>query len=264
MSNNYQRQVIDFYARRQDYDNDFTQARALKLVNYTHLQKSQTVLDVGTGTGFIAIAIAPLVKNVIGVDLTTEMIERAAQKVKALNIDNIALINADIAEIDFTESTFDLITCAMAIALLPDIPKILGKWYQWLKKGGSIAFSCNNEESHFMPLISRVCQKTYGFQLPNLHTPVATTEKCTQLLQKAGFTNISVNIEQLGQYLPLETAKNFWYGQYFHPVDNPLDRLSANEMATLIANYRREIEKNATEQGIWQDTTTFFVTASKS
>ncbi len=135
---------------------------------------------------------------------------------------------------------------------------MLAKWYQWLKKGGSVAFSCNNLESHFLPLISGVCRETYGFELPNLHTPIATPEKCHQLLENAGFTNISVNVEQLGRYLPLETAKNFWYGQYFHPQDNPLDRLSAAEIATLVNNYRREIEKNATDRGVWQDATTFF------
>ncbi len=41
-------------------------------------------------------------------------------------------------------------------------------------------------------------------------------------------------------------------------------RLSAAEIATLVNNYRREIEKNATDRGVWQDATTFFVTASKS
>jgi protein-L-isoaspartate(D-aspartate) O-methyltransferase len=200
------------------------------------------------------------------------MIARAEKKLEALNIENIDLINADIAAIDFAESSFDLITCSLAIALFPDIPQVLAKWYQWLKKGGSVAFSCNNLESHFLPLISGVCRETYGFELPNLHTPIATPEKCHQLLENAGFTNISVNVEQLGRYLPLETAKNFWYGQYFHPQDNPLDlalrprcdRLSAAEIATLVNNYRREIEKNATDRGVWQDATTFFVTASKS
>jgi ubiquinone/menaquinone biosynthesis C-methylase UbiE len=192
------------------------------------------------------------------------MIARAEKKLEALNIENIDLINADIAAIDFAESSFDLITCSLAIALFPDIPQVLAKWYQWLKKGGSIAFSCNNLESHFLPLISGVCRETYGFELPNLHTPIATPEKCHQLLENAGFTNISVNVEQLGRYLPLETAKNFWYGQYFYPQHNPFDRLSAAEIATLVNNYRREIEKNATDQGVWQDATTFFVTASKS
>lgn len=41
-------------------------------------------------------------------------------------------------------------------------------------------------------------------------------------------------------------------------------RLSAAEIATLVNNYRREIQKNATDQGVWQDATTFFITASKS
>jgi protein-L-isoaspartate(D-aspartate) O-methyltransferase len=115
MSNDYQRQVIDFYARRHDYDNHFTQARALKLVNYLYLQKSQSVLDVATGTGFIAVAIAPKVKSVIGIDFTPAMIARAEKKLEELNIENIDLINADIAAIDFAESSFDLITCSMAI-----------------------------------------------------------------------------------------------------------------------------------------------------
>ncbi|MGV2389752.1 MAG UNVERIFIED_CONTAM: hypothetical protein LVR29_20375 [Microcystis novacekii LVE1205-3] len=59
MSNDYQRQVIDFYAHRHDYDNDFTEACALKLVNYLYLQKSQSVLDVGTGFIAVASALAP-------------------------------------------------------------------------------------------------------------------------------------------------------------------------------------------------------------
>lgn len=125
MSQDYPRQVIDFYARRHDYDNDFTQARALKLVHFVSLQKSQTVLDVATGTGFIAIAIAPQVRQVIGVDFTPEMIARAAGKIEELNIDNIDLITADIAEIEFNTASFDLITCSMAIVLFPDIPQVL-------------------------------------------------------------------------------------------------------------------------------------------
>jgi arsenite methyltransferase len=259
----YKQQVIDFYDRRSDYDNDFTRRRALRLIDEIALQNDQTVLDVATGTGFVAIALAGKVKQVIGVDFTPEMILRARQKVTAEKVLNLELIEADIEEIDWSEGSFDLITCSMAIALFRDIPKILHKWYRWLKIGGAIAFSCNNEDSHFMPLIDRVCQNTYGFPLPNLHTPIGTPEKCRQLLQNAGFGDISVRIEQLGQYLSLETARGFWKGQYFHPVDNPLSRLSSAEIETLIERYQAEIERNVTDRGIWQDMTTFFVTASK-
>jgi len=168
MSNDYQRQVIDFYARRHDYDNHFTQARALKLVNYLYLQKSQSVLDVATGTGFIAVAIAPKVKSVIGIDFTPAMIARAEKKLEELNIENIDLINADIAAIDFAESSFDLITCSMAIALFPDIPQVLAKWYQWLKKGGSVAtrspIGCRNCDSseQLSPRNREKCHRSGG------------------------------------------------------------------------------------------------------
>ncbi|MGV2389751.1 MAG UNVERIFIED_CONTAM: class I SAM-dependent methyltransferase [Microcystis novacekii LVE1205-3] len=47
------------------------------------------------------------------------MIARAEKKLEELNIENIDLINADIAAIDFAESSFDLITCSLAIALFP-------------------------------------------------------------------------------------------------------------------------------------------------
>ena len=50
--NEYKQQIIDFYDKRNNYDNDFTQNRALMLCELIPLKLGQTVLDVATGHRF--------------------------------------------------------------------------------------------------------------------------------------------------------------------------------------------------------------------
>ncbi|MBE9012943.1 hypothetical protein IQ250_22335 [Pseudanabaenaceae cyanobacterium LEGE 13415] len=51
----YEQQIIDFYNARTNYDNDITRYRAFALFDYAIPQVGQSVLDVATGTGNIAI-----------------------------------------------------------------------------------------------------------------------------------------------------------------------------------------------------------------
>ena len=148
-----------------------------------------------------------------------------------------------------------------ATALLKDISATLQNWYGWLKPGGLVGFTCYSETSHFTPLIAKVCAKR-GFSLPNFHEPLGSPQKCRQLLQRVGFQDVKVKTEQFGSYLSLGEAKGRWNGDWLHP-NNPLTKLSHEQIEQLKAEYREAVERLSTERGVWYDITTFFVTGRK-
>ncbi|MGB5962171.1 MAG: methyltransferase domain-containing protein [Coleofasciculaceae cyanobacterium] len=272
--NPYQQEIKAFYDARTSYDNDFTHRRAIPLVELAQLQPGQQILDVATGTGIIAIcasqqllAIAAAEKvgnkgKVIGVDFSPGMLNQARQKISAAGLQNIELIEADAETISFEVASFDAIFCATAIVLLKDIPTALRNWYNYLKPGGIVAFSCWSETSFFTPVIMKVCAK-YGFDLPNLHELLGSPERCHDLLQEIGFQNIAIKTEQFGKYLSLDDAKKYWKGTWLCANGHPLLQLSTEQIEQLQAEFHAEIEKLVTDKGVWHETTTFFVTGRK-
>ncbi len=260
----YKKKVIDFFDSRTSYDNDYTIHRALPLLDLAQLQKRQKVLDMATGTGIIAIAVAQIVGSegkVTGVDFSSGMLAQAKQKIEELDLQNIELIEADAEYINFHDESFDVILCSTAIVYFKDIPAALRKWYRFLKPGGILGFSCCSEESCGAPLIIEICEK-HGISLTSINEPTGSPDKCRHLLTEAGFKNIEVKTKQLGFYHNLEQAKE-WNGGWFHPRENPLLQISSEQMAELKAEYRQKIEVEATEEGAWYENLTFFVTGRK-
>ncbi len=264
----YKRQVTDFFDSRTNYDNDFTYRRAIPLVELAQLQKGQTVLDVATGTGIVAIAAAHILGaegKVVGVDISPGMLSQARRKIEAAGLQNIKLIEADADYLNFGAQSFDAILCSSSIPWLNDIPATLGKWYGWLKKGGLVGFSCYSQTSFLTPVLVRVCAQMWGISLPNWNEPLGTAQKCHKLMREAGFQDIEVKTEQFGEYLSLSEAKKWWKGDpvWINPRGNPLSQLSQEQLERLKAAYDAEIETLATDKGIWHDITTFFVIGCK-
>jgi ubiquinone/menaquinone biosynthesis C-methylase UbiE len=77
------------------------------------------VLDVGTGTGFIALLLAELGHEVIGVDISEEMLRIAREKARKLNIENVEFHLADAEEPPFPDNTFDAVVADMLFGLCP-------------------------------------------------------------------------------------------------------------------------------------------------
>ena len=66
----------------------------------------ERALDVGTGAGTLALALAPLVREVIGVDVVPEVLERARAQAPA----NVTFVDGDATSLPFDAGSFDL-TC---------------------------------------------------------------------------------------------------------------------------------------------------------
>src|SRR5512133_2793355 len=64
----------------------------------------ERALDVGTGAGTLALALAPLVREVVGVDIVPELLERARRNAPA----NVTFVEGDATELPFESGSFDL------------------------------------------------------------------------------------------------------------------------------------------------------------
>ena len=69
------------------------------------------MLDVGCGTGRLAVALAPLVRHVTGVDLTPQMLDQARALQAEADVSNIDWREADVTALPFQDEAFSLVTC---------------------------------------------------------------------------------------------------------------------------------------------------------
>jgi ubiquinone/menaquinone biosynthesis C-methylase UbiE len=66
----------------------------------------ERALDAGTGTGALAFALAPLVREVVAVDLVPELLERARER--ASQYPNVSFVEGDVTALPFERASFDL------------------------------------------------------------------------------------------------------------------------------------------------------------
>lgn len=89
------------------------------------------LLDFGCGTGFILSLSNDLFDELVGVDITDEMMEKVD-----LSSGNITLLNCQAEATPFEDSTFDMATAYSFMDHLSDFRKLLSEAYRVLKPGG--------------------------------------------------------------------------------------------------------------------------------
>jgi ubiquinone/menaquinone biosynthesis C-methylase UbiE len=79
-------------------------ALAEMLRSFVQPEGSERALDVGTGTGALALALAPLVREIVGVDREPGLLERAREHAPA----NATFVEGDATALPFPDASFDL------------------------------------------------------------------------------------------------------------------------------------------------------------
>ena len=108
-----------------------------RLVEIADPKDDWRVLDIGTGTGHTALAFAPHVREVVGLDLTEEMLGEARKLAQERGIGNVAFRTADVHQLpNEFESSFDLVTCRRAAHHFSDIDRAMAEMARGLRSGG--------------------------------------------------------------------------------------------------------------------------------
>lgn len=108
------------------------------------IQPGQTVLDLGSGAGldcFLAAAKVGPAGRVIGVDMTSDMIERAGENAVSAGADNVEFRLGEIEHLPLADRTVDVAISNCVINLAPDKGKVFKELYRVLKPGGRFLVS---------------------------------------------------------------------------------------------------------------------------
>lgn len=101
------------------------------------------VLDIGTGTGIISLAISMMGHDVTAVDLCSNMIEKAKQNAEKYG-QKIQFVCTAADELPFADNTFDVIVSRNVTWVLPEPEKAFRNWSRVLKPGGMLIYQDAN------------------------------------------------------------------------------------------------------------------------
>ena len=90
-------------------------------------QPADFVLDVASGTGFTALAFAPLVETVIGMDISPGMLEQARRQAGERRIANAVFQEGAAESLPFADGSFDIVTCRIAPHHFLSVEEFLAK-----------------------------------------------------------------------------------------------------------------------------------------
>ena len=110
-----------------------------RLVERVAPQAAWRVLDVATATGHTALAFAPFVAAVIGLDLTPQMLPLAARLATERGAANVTFTVGDVEDLPFSDGAFDVVTCRIAPHHFPDVGRFIAEAARVLRPGGVLA-----------------------------------------------------------------------------------------------------------------------------
>ena len=112
-----------------------------RAINILKESNPKRILDVATGTADVAISTAGIIhpESIVGIDISSEMLEVGKKKIKKLGLENTIKLNlGDSEAIEFEDNYFDAATVAFGVRNFENLEKGIGEMLRVVKKGGTV------------------------------------------------------------------------------------------------------------------------------
>ncbi len=118
----------------------FTTVPAGDLVAFAKVRAGETVLDVGCGTGVVAVSAARIGAKASGLDLTPVLLEPARENARLAGVD-IDFVEGDAEKLPYADAAFDVVLSQLGHIFAPRPEVVTAEMLRVLKPGGRIAFT---------------------------------------------------------------------------------------------------------------------------
>ncbi len=129
-------------ARWDDMRSGFYNADVIDaLAGHGRVTAKSRVVDVGTGTGFVAAGLAGQAATVIGIDNSPAMLAVAADNLAALGVGNVQLAEGELDNLRLPDDSVDVAVANMVLHHAPDPARMLAEMARVVRPGGTIAIT---------------------------------------------------------------------------------------------------------------------------
>src|ERR1043166_4444505 len=217
-----------------------TTPAAARLVKFANVRGGQSVLDVGCGTGVVAITAARIGAHVRGVDLTPELLERARENARIANVE-IDFREGDAEALPFDDVTFDIVLSQFGHMFAPRPDVAMTEMLRVLKSGGTIAFTTWPPELLMGSSFRLVA--SYMPSLPPGVSPVPQWGDVAIVRERLGSAVKDILFDRACMLFPALSVQN--YRDHIERTAGPMlklvESLGTSDPARL-AQFRREYE----------------------
>ena len=244
VSKGYDGKALRFFSRSAEH-----------LCAYLGLRGDEHVLDVATGTGHAALAIARSLPSgrVTGVDFSRGMLDQARSKASSMNLHNVEFLSEDMRALGFPADHFDAAVCAFGIFFVEDMETQLAHIMNVVRSGGRVAIS-SFQESCFYPLEKMLLDRLAGYGVtksPQTWRRVASEAGCRKLFEQAKFQDIRVEVMNVGHHL--DSANDWWDTIWNAGFRGLVSQLPADVLEQFKIEHLHEVDALKTTSGIWLD-----------
>lgn len=184
-------EMFDKIAGKYDFMNRFLSARTdvswrKKAINSLKKYHPQSILDIATGTGDMAIRASKMLHpaQITGVDISVQMLEEGKKKIEKLGLSSvITLEKGDSENLHFPDSSFDAIMAAFGVRNFENLEKGLSEMLRVMKPGGGL---CIIEFSRPRPaIINNIYQAYMGIVAPQIARAFKQDREAYEYLNKS-------------------------------------------------------------------------------
>ncbi len=121
-----------------------------RLLQALELKNDETVLEIGTGSGFITACLAKMAKRVVSVDIHEQFSTEAAARLNEIKLDNVEFETGDVMSGWQPEQAHDVVVVTGSVQDIPD------HFRGWVNPGGRLFVVCGDSPAMEAKLLSKL------------------------------------------------------------------------------------------------------------